>query len=260
MAKGDHVYVNYDHVDHHGIDCGDGTVIHYPRFGKKIERISLRNFSQGRPVNVRRYPRGSYFDSERVVAKAKSRLGENKYNVFSNNCEHFASWCKTGEATSGQVKQVAKSATNKTKTAPVSIAGTAVVGHVANGLAREALNPVSKVLVNVGLQEAPKVVAVSKATLGVAGVASLGGIVTGVATEYVVNRCLPEEKRLSRREREAREAGRNAAKVGTTVGGIGGAVAVAAMGGGAVAIGAAVAAPVVLGAAAATAIYHLWKS
>ncbi|MGB7486504.1 MAG: lecithin retinol acyltransferase family protein, partial [Phormidesmis sp.] len=33
-----------------------------------------------------------------VIARAESRLGEQRYDLFFNNCEHFASWCKTGRS------------------------------------------------------------------------------------------------------------------------------------------------------------------
>ena len=42
--------------------------------------------------------------AEDVVKRARSRLGENEYNVFYNNCEHFAMWCKTGISSSEQVE------------------------------------------------------------------------------------------------------------------------------------------------------------
>ena len=38
--------------------------------------------------------------------RALSRLGENKYNLIFNNCEHFAIWCKTGISESYQVEKV----------------------------------------------------------------------------------------------------------------------------------------------------------
>ena len=34
------------------------------------------------------------------------RLGEQDYNLLFNNCEHFATWCKTGRHRSGQVDSV----------------------------------------------------------------------------------------------------------------------------------------------------------
>ena len=40
---------------------------------------------------------------EETVARARSRIGEEKYDLASNNCEHFAIWCKTGVHESHQV-------------------------------------------------------------------------------------------------------------------------------------------------------------
>ena len=39
-----------------------------------------------------------------VVYRAKSRIGEHRYNPFSRNCEHFARWCKVGKEKCDQVK------------------------------------------------------------------------------------------------------------------------------------------------------------
>ena len=36
------------------------------------------------------------FQTEEVLRRAKQRLNERQYNVFTGNCEHFATWCKTG--------------------------------------------------------------------------------------------------------------------------------------------------------------------
>ena len=43
------------------------------------------------------------YSPEETVARARSRLGETNYNFFTNNCEHFAIWCKTGVSESLQV-------------------------------------------------------------------------------------------------------------------------------------------------------------
>jgi len=37
---------------------------------------------------------GQCFDPETVVLRARSRLGEKKFNPFTNNSKHFALWCK----------------------------------------------------------------------------------------------------------------------------------------------------------------------
>ena len=46
------------------------------------------------------------YDPETVVSRAQSRLGERKYRPVTNNCEHFALWCKTGISSSEQVNNV----------------------------------------------------------------------------------------------------------------------------------------------------------
>ena len=39
-----------------------------------------------------------------AVERARSRLGEDRYRLWSNNCEHFVHWCLTGSARSRQVE------------------------------------------------------------------------------------------------------------------------------------------------------------
>lgn len=46
------------------------------------------------------------YTPEETVERAKSRLGENQYDIAMNNCEHFAFWCKTGLSDSHQVDNV----------------------------------------------------------------------------------------------------------------------------------------------------------
>jgi hypothetical protein len=48
------------------------------------------------------------YSPEETVQRALGRLGENKYNLVFNNCEHFAIWCKTGISESHQVNDVLK--------------------------------------------------------------------------------------------------------------------------------------------------------
>jgi hypothetical protein len=108
MARGDQIYVFREFLnlqgiyEHHGIDCGDGTVIHYRKPSETIERTSISTFTQGKKVYVRQYP--TYFLPDAVVQRAENRLGERKYNLLFNNCEHFATWCKTGFNDSQQVR------------------------------------------------------------------------------------------------------------------------------------------------------------
>jgi hypothetical protein len=111
MAKGDQIYVYREYAklngvyEHHGIDCGDNTVIHYRKPSEIIERTSLKIFTKGNKIYLRQYPIGFSFIPEIVVHRAQSRLGENKYNLLFNNCEHFATWCKIGVNESKQIKK-----------------------------------------------------------------------------------------------------------------------------------------------------------
>jgi Lecithin retinol acyltransferase/PspA/IM30 family len=115
MAKGDQIYVyrewaNLDGLyEHHGIDCGDNSVIHYRKPSETIERTSLNVFARGNVIYIREYSDGFSFLSDHVVERAESRLGEQKYNLLFNNCEHFATWCKTGISYSKQISKFAPS-------------------------------------------------------------------------------------------------------------------------------------------------------
>lgn len=111
MARGDQIYVmrplmGMDGVyEHHGIDCGDGTVIHYSKSGENatIARTPYAIFSWGKSVFVKRYT--TSYMPDVVIARAESRLGEQQYNLLTNNCEHFANWCKTGRSESLQLAE-----------------------------------------------------------------------------------------------------------------------------------------------------------
>ena len=105
MAAADHLEVPRQHglFNHHGIDLGDGTVAHYLE-GREILRSPLVEFSQGQPLRVINYVEASPVGV--TLRRAMGRLGEQDYNLLFNNCEHFATWCKTGRHHSAQVNSV----------------------------------------------------------------------------------------------------------------------------------------------------------
>jgi hypothetical protein len=110
MSRGDHIYVRRRRLltrySHHGIDCGDGTVIHYaggPGTVRRVARSSMESFAGGSPVFARRHRRSLPVDE--VIAKAESRLGSVDYHLVWNNCEHFATWSSKGSAASAQVRR-----------------------------------------------------------------------------------------------------------------------------------------------------------
>jgi Lecithin retinol acyltransferase len=92
---------------HHGIYAGAGRVIHYGGFSRlfhsrPVEEVSLAEFTLGRGLAVKPWVAPKFSGTD-VIARARSRLGENRYRLFSNNCEHFAEWCIGGQSRSLQV-------------------------------------------------------------------------------------------------------------------------------------------------------------
>ena len=94
---------------HHGIYIGNGRVIHYAGLARglwraPVEEVSLDRFARGRALRIRRDRR--LFDCGEVVERARSRLGERRYRVLTNNCEHFCAWVLLGECRSRQVERL----------------------------------------------------------------------------------------------------------------------------------------------------------
>lgn len=91
---------------HHGIYVGNGRVIHYAglAYGLRrgpVEDVSLERFARGHAIRVRHDTRS--FDRGAVVERARSRLGECRYRILTNNCEHFCAWVLRAEWRSTQV-------------------------------------------------------------------------------------------------------------------------------------------------------------
>jgi len=104
--------VNRGLYHHCGIYEGEGYVIHFA--AKKgheissenavIQRTTFEHFKNGCPVKVIDLVGG--FPPNETLRRARSRLGEKGYDLATNNCDHFAVWCKTGEHRSIQVDGV----------------------------------------------------------------------------------------------------------------------------------------------------------
>jgi hypothetical protein len=105
LAAADHLQARRQHglFMHHGIDLGDGTVAHYLE-GREILRSPRQEFSRGQAITEVSYPEGSCSPAGVTLRRAMGRLGEQRYNLLFNNCEHFAHWCKTGRHRSAQVE------------------------------------------------------------------------------------------------------------------------------------------------------------
>ena len=94
---------------HHGIYVGDGKVVHYAglargQFRGRIEEVSLAQFAYGHSVWTRSSDLSGFVPQE-VIWRARSRVGENRYRILRNNCEHFCEWCLRGESRSYQVER-----------------------------------------------------------------------------------------------------------------------------------------------------------
>lgn len=109
MAAGDHLYVQCLGFTHHGIDLGDGTIIEYGGKGSSqmsVRRVWMGDFAKRGTVYVKEYLPGTTLSPNRVIGLAWTRLREQRYDLFNNNCEHLAYWCKTGRHVSPQVDVV----------------------------------------------------------------------------------------------------------------------------------------------------------
>lgn len=128
--------------EHYAVYIGDGKVVHYSGagndfFGKITVRLdTLQNFMNGDKdyfvlhfdtacivphkiqvrtsfnlrdvaynncVNLNTKKDFKIYSPQETVNRALSRIGEDKYSLLLNNCEHFAIWCKTGASKSFQV-------------------------------------------------------------------------------------------------------------------------------------------------------------
>jgi hypothetical protein len=119
MARGDHFFVwrQYNGVpfQHHAIDLGDGTVVHFtdgdggvagPSASStqfEIQRTSLDTVTRRGQDSTHVVQHPSHFPADLVVHRALSRVGRRGYHLLFDNCEHFACWCVAGREESRQV-------------------------------------------------------------------------------------------------------------------------------------------------------------
>lgn len=225
LRKGDHIRIARHGVyTHHGIYIGEGRVIHYTgdalnKRGASIRETSLHEFLGGgteSAVEVVKYGRCDQYDV--VINRAKSRLGENGYSLFGNNCEHFAFWCKTGRAHSDQVNKAQSVGAGSVGAYAATSAGMSVVGGA--GVAGMSGAGVMSGLATVG------------SAVGGGAVAGIGVLATAPAllTTVAMRSALADDEALSKSEREARSVGRGATMLGAAGGTAGSIAAVSAAG------------------------------
>ncbi|MBS7661063.1 lecithin retinol acyltransferase family protein [Pseudomonas lalucatii] len=105
---GAHLITSRTGYFHHGIYVGNRRVVHYAGLSGSlhagpVEEVSLTQFAADNPVWIR-YRAAPRFDGKEAVGRARSRIGECRYRLLTNNCEHFCNWCRYGEHRSDQVR------------------------------------------------------------------------------------------------------------------------------------------------------------
>jgi len=115
LREGDHVkWKRLPGYDHHALveraDRKSGTV-HIIEYGKDdegfgfdrgvVKRSKVHGVTGMYKYN---YGQNECYDSRRVLQRAQSRLRERRYNPLTNNCEHLATWSKSGQKRSSQIQ------------------------------------------------------------------------------------------------------------------------------------------------------------
>jgi hypothetical protein len=116
MALGDHIKTRRAGglYTHHGIDMGDGTVVHFS--GDPVNfrdasvcRVAMEEFLQGGRLILVAH-REPVLSGEETARIAESLIGARGYHPLINNCEHFTTYCKTGRKDSAQARRFVKAA------------------------------------------------------------------------------------------------------------------------------------------------------
>lgn len=134
---GDHLCSRRVLYTHHGLYMGNGFVIEYDR-EHGVQIVTVADFTDNESGCELVEHDSRLYDRRQCVLRALSRLGEDRYNLVFNNCEHFVNWCIEGQAVSYQVQDM------------YAIVADAVLGYLGSkgkghGLLK--LVPVSDVLV-----------------------------------------------------------------------------------------------------------------
>ena len=142
---GDVISVDRFGYQHFGVYSGNNNVIHYNKaengrgtvmetsmsdfldgastykvcehksdVGESIMNVMMSRNPLGLTISLGKLAYSAYkelnaksYSAEETVKRARSRIGETKYSLSTNNCEHFAEECKTGVKNSSQVNELA---------------------------------------------------------------------------------------------------------------------------------------------------------
>jgi hypothetical protein len=109
-VRGDHLRVYRGGYHHHGIDLGDGSVVHFSgeplnKARAAIMRASRDGFAAGGRVEEVSY-HGEMLHPDHTCMIALAQCGKAGYRLVRSNCEHLARYCKTGVPRSVQVEEM----------------------------------------------------------------------------------------------------------------------------------------------------------
>lgn len=137
LRTGDHVTVKGsiagEDFYHHGIFVGDGIVDFGAGPNGKVRKVNIHEFTAGRRLERIIYQNGSCLDPSVVKENAEKYLQNPQscglYDIMKNNCEHFATKCKTGYARSKQLwNKLAECVANPIKGLKYAIGGALLGG------------------------------------------------------------------------------------------------------------------------------------
>ena len=122
IRPGDHIYFDHIFYEHHAIVedvdyCREEVALieYWPADEPHVSSSNAISKLNKKAKILRRtlqfYDEKFYkavhkiqLPAREVIRRARSRIGEEAYNLFKNNCEHFANWCKEGDSTSKQAR------------------------------------------------------------------------------------------------------------------------------------------------------------
>lgn len=218
LSPGDHIRVWRGVYFHHGIFVGGDAVVHFTDVRNSKASASVRRCTRSEFANGGTIERVAYRQSlpaTEVVRRAIAGLGGRGYDVLSNNCEHFARWCKVGQHASEQVRRAGAGTVGaSTSWGAVALGVQALPALAAPNLAGAAQTMSG--LRNVGAALG------GGATTGAAALA----VLPTVAATAAVRAMYADDPMLSDDERAARARARTA---GTIAAAAGGAVSLAAL-------------------------------
>lgn len=108
----------------HGIYISQEQVIHFSREPLRAGESSvicsttLDEFAPGgwnSCIGVVDHSGHPHFSYPEVIERASCQLGNHCYDLQDGTCEHFATWCATGDSVSGQMRETEAEVTTRSR-------------------------------------------------------------------------------------------------------------------------------------------------